>query len=434
MRKKLRKRIEIFSVVVAFIFLILSMGVFAVFEIGQPYFSEMKDFNTNAMKQIECKGDVCDISKFINNPSYEGADYVLKRSKNELYFIQLSNDFPGFCLNYSDPNFLGKFRIPTTYHPPINAQWRLYSQNKKIGNRNIEIMVGLEEKAPERVFEITASPEIDQKLKVELDNIAKALKVERGKVILPTDFRTRIDGYQIVISETKEVISWFWNLPAFFPKDKPLPQKGLSIFRKSEKLFLVRTDYSNDLIVASLRPFGNLWLLGICAIAVYVLAFLLSCLISLTFFKKYFMLSHKHRISVGDALKSGEGQKIEFKRGLVDEDILKTITAFANTNDGTIFIGIDDDGKIAGIHAKTPKEKDNFRTKILNLIRNKVKPYILADIEFEEIREFIVVKIFIPRGEEFLYYLDGIIYARDGNADRKAPPEIVKKIISEYTR
>lgn len=49
-----------------------------------------------------------------------------------------------------------------------------------------------------------------------------------------------------------------------------------------------------------------------------------------------------------------EDQKTELKVELT-KDIKKEIVAFANTNDGTIYIGIDDDGKIVGL---TNAEKD----------------------------------------------------------------------------
>ena len=43
-----------------------------------------------------------------------------------------------------------------------------------------------------------------------------------------------------------------------------------------------------------------------------------------------------------------EDQKLELKLELT-KDIKKEIVAFANTNDGTIYIGIDDDGKVIGL-------------------------------------------------------------------------------------
>lgn len=429
MRKKLRKRIEVFSVVVAFIFLILAVATFTVFEIGRPYFYEMKNLNLDAIGQIECKENVCDISKFINEPTDKSPDYILWKS----FFIQFSNDYPGFRLNFSEPNFIRGFRTPADYNSPTDERWRLYSRNKLIDSKNVEIMVGWIEKWPGCAVVTPASSEIEQALKEEADNIAKSLKIKVEKVSLPPEFRTmKIDGYQVVDAETKEVISWSWSLPALFSEEKTLHQKGLLFFRKDDEIFLVRTDYKNDLMAVSLRSIGNVLWLGIGALIVFLSFFLLSYVVSSTFFRKYFILFHKNQPSVSDAQKSGEGQEVEFKRGLVDDDILKSITAFANTNDGTIFIGIDDEGKISGINVKTPKEKDNFRSKIFNLISNKIKPYLLVAIAFEEIRGYVVAKIFVPRGEDLFYFLEGLIYVRDGNSDKKAQPEIVKTIVSKY--
>lgn len=399
-----------------------------VFKIFQPY-SEMKKVNLAALQEIKCKEDGYDISKFINKPSDKYPDYILTTKENLLFWF--SNDYPGFRLNFSEPAFIRKFRTPDSWDFPTHERWRLYSQ-KLTDNKNIEIMVGLEEKTPGRIPEISSSPEeIDRELKKEADNIAKSLKIEKEKISLPPEFSLRVDGYQVVDAVDKRVISW-WLLPAFFPKEKSLPKEGLWFFPKGNEIFLSRTDYGNGLIVVSLRSVGNICWLGIGALIVFLLSFLLSYVVSPALFRKYFIFFHKNQPSISDAQKSGEGQEVEFKRGLVDDDILKSITAFANTNDGTIFIGIDDEGKINGINVKTPKEKDNFRTKIFNLIRNKIKPYLLVDIDFEEIRGYVVAKIFIPRGEELLYYLEGVIYVRDGNSDKKGQPEIVKKIVSEY--
>lgn len=432
MRKKLRKRILIFSVIVAFIFLILATGIFTAFGIIWPYHGEMKAHNSDAIRQIDHKENIYDISKLVNEPTYEGSDYILTK---ENFFIWFSNDYPNFILNYSEPNFIEHFRTPDDYITPTNEQWRLYSRSKLINNRkNIEILVGWGEKTSDKMVETPASPEIDVALKKQADNIADGLEMDKesGKVHLTSEVRPRVDGYQVVDTDTKEVINWSWSMPAFFPEKKPLPKKGLSFFSKGDEIFLVRTDCGNDLIAVSLNCIGNIRWLGMSSFIVFLFMFLLSYVISSTFLKKYFILFHKNQPSISEALKSGEGQKIEFKRGFIDDDILKSITAFANTNDGTIFIGIDDEGKITGIDLKTPKEKDKFRTKISNLIRNKIEPYLLVDINFDDIRGYIVAKIFVPRGEELFYFLGGLIYIRDGNADRKAPPEIIKGIAAKY--
>ena len=47
-------------------------------------------------------------------------------------------------------------------------------------------------------------------------------------------------------------------------------------------------------------------------------------------------------------MKLTENLTTEFKR-IYTEDIKKTVVAFANTNGGKIFIGIEDDGNVIGI-------------------------------------------------------------------------------------
>ncbi len=49
-----------------------------------------------------------------------------------------------------------------------------------------------------------------------------------------------------------------------------------------------------------------------------------------------------------------ENEYIELKKEL-NNDITKEIIAFANTNGGTIYIGIDDKGKIVGLNNSSQK-------------------------------------------------------------------------------
>ena len=55
-------------------------------------------------------------------------------------------------------------------------------------------------------------------------------------------------------------------------------------------------------------------------------------------------------ISLETALAKGEGQEIEFKAGIVDVRLASSIpAAFANTNPGCIFIGIQNNGGVSGL-------------------------------------------------------------------------------------
>lgn len=63
-----------------------------------------------------------------------------------------------------------------------------------------------------------------------------------------------------------------------------------------------------------------------------------------------------------------EDKSTEFKRIFVDE-IKKTVIAFANTNGGIIYIGIDDNGDIVGID-----NVDDTILRVTNTMRDAIKP------------------------------------------------------------
>jgi len=189
----------------------------------------------------------------------------------------------------------------------------------------------------------------------------------------------------------------------------------------------------DDAIVAiSLRVVGNIWWLIVAIGGAGAVGFICGHMASRTILRKYVVFFRRNPASIGEALRSGEDQQIEFKRGLVEGDLLKSVTAFANTNDGTIFVGVDDHGKICGLDVGTPKGKETFRHKLNTQIRNRIKPLLLTKIEFEELRGYWIAKIFVPRGDEQLYFLDGVIYARYGESDVQAEPAIVKQILATY--
>lgn len=63
-----------------------------------------------------------------------------------------------------------------------------------------------------------------------------------------------------------------------------------------------------------------------------------------------------------------ENVNTEFKRIYVD-DIKKTVIAFANTNGGKIYIGIEDDGTVVGV-----EDIDETMLKCTNALRDSIKP------------------------------------------------------------
>lgn len=76
---------------------------------------------------------------------------------------------------------------------------------------------------------------------------------------------------------------------------------------------------------------------------------------------------------IQSSISGGEGQLIEFKKKVAHpEKIVREIVAFANSNGGELYIGVDDDGKISGLKFA---EEDKFALEkaILRYCRPRIK-------------------------------------------------------------
>lgn len=78
-----------------------------------------------------------------------------------------------------------------------------------------------------------------------------------------------------------------------------------------------------------------------------------------------------------------EDKHTEFKRDYVD-DIKYAIVAFANTDGGNIYIGLNDDGSVIGVD-----NPDQTVLRIHNMIRDSIRPDVtmFVDSHVEEISQ-----------------------------------------------
>lgn len=104
-------------------------------------------------------------------------------------------------------------------------------------------------------------------------------------------------------------------------------------------------------------------------------------------------------------LAKGESQQIEFKYDLDKEktEFLESIVAFANTNDGAILLGVDNDGKVVGFF----DDFDKIDKKIRGLVSGHCEPDIEISVEqiILEGKPIIVVKV--KEGKNKPYLLSG---------------------------
>jgi hypothetical protein len=280
---------------------------------------------------------------------------------------------------------------------------------------------------------------VDTRLKQEANKIADSFSNHKtatwgARTVLAAD------GFQIVDANTKQVVDRGPWLPSFLPKDARLPAPGRQLFVYEGDLYVVQTDSDGQLIATSLVPVGGLWLLASSCAFAFLSTSVIANIFSRKFLGSYFALTGTQIPTLEKALQSGEGQSVEFKRGLsqddtktgnVEDELLKSMAAFANTNDGAIFIGIDDAGHVRGLELDFT-QKDRLERKIRQLVRNRIKPTPPFEVTFEEVRGFAIAKISVARGEAPAYMIGGVIYIRYGSSDAQAQPEDLRRLIIEY--
>lgn len=128
-----------------------------------------------------------------------------------------------------------------------------------------------------------------------------------------------------------------------------------------------------------------------------------------------------------------EGKTIEFKREYMD-DIKYAVIAFANTEGGKLYIGINDDGTICGV-----SDVDNNMLKLTNMIRDVVRPDVtmFTDCTVEQIDGKQIIVLTVQRGTARPYYLHskGVrpegVYVRQGASSVPASETAILNMIKE---
>lgn len=128
-----------------------------------------------------------------------------------------------------------------------------------------------------------------------------------------------------------------------------------------------------------------------------------------------------------------ENLTTELKREYV-EDIKKTIVAFANTDGGVLYIGVEDDGSIKGL-----SNIDETMLKLSNSIRDNIKPDVSLFINYEilNIDEKNILKVTVQKGTASPYYISGKgirpegVFVRHGASTVSATETAIIKMIKD---
>ena len=143
---------------------------------------------------------------------------------------------------------------------------------------------------------------------------------------------------------------------------------------------------------------------------------------------------------VREACKNGEGPKLEFKPFINPEDskfkeIFKTVVAFANTQGGQIFIGINDYGELEGINTELGKwakaEPDEIACdRYLGTIRTKIRDELRSDVQlaFDQTivdgQRIVIIEVAESKEKPVTFKQEQTtLYHRRGSNNMKAVPE-----------
>ena len=128
-----------------------------------------------------------------------------------------------------------------------------------------------------------------------------------------------------------------------------------------------------------------------------------------------------------------ESVLVEFKQEYTS-GIIKTVVAFANTNGGTIYIGIDDNGSRVGV-----EDADSTMLRLSNAVRDSIKPDVTLFVEYHQeiIEGKTIVKAEVQKGTSCPYYLatKGIrpegVFVRQGASTVPATETAILRMIKD---
>ena len=128
-----------------------------------------------------------------------------------------------------------------------------------------------------------------------------------------------------------------------------------------------------------------------------------------------------------------ESETIELKEVVVDE-VKKEIIAFANSDGGKLYIGVQNDGTVVGVN-----DPDSVSLQISNMVRDAIRPDVTMFLHYNTIvkdgKEIVIVDI--QRGTDRPYYLakkgmrpEGV-YVRQGYSAVPATDTAIRRMIKE---
>jgi len=131
---------------------------------------------------------------------------------------------------------------------------------------------------------------------------------------------------------------------------------------------------------------------------------------------------------IENLIAQGENGAVEFKTADVrPEGLAREVTAFSNTNGGTVLIGIADNGCVVGVSSR-----ENIEEWAANVVRNNIVPSTNPEIQLVSCKGKQVLCIEVSRGVNKPYQtIDGKYWVRVGSTNRMATKEELSRLFQQ---
>jgi ATP-dependent DNA helicase RecG len=106
---------------------------------------------------------------------------------------------------------------------------------------------------------------------------------------------------------------------------------------------------------------------------------------------------------------------VEFKSDLgplSDSDLLAAVVCMANSDGGEVFVGVEDDGNVTGLH-----DRHRNVVGVVALIANRTNPSLPVRAELLTVNGMLVARIQVPRSETIVSTSEGLVQRRRLQAD-----------------
>jgi len=139
------------------------------------------------------------------------------------------------------------------------------------------------------------------------------------------------------------------------------------------------------------------------------------------------MGNYKHRMEIEELIDKEESQDLEFKESLrLKDEIGETISAFSNSDGGTVIVGVSDGGGVPGVNIGK-----NTLEELANYIKRNTDPQIFPTVKTVQVGEKKLIAVEVEESAEKPVFFKNHGYKRVGKTNQMISSSELRKLAKE---